>query len=162
MEPTTAARTHDVDRVSHANTFPQALGDSPAPVLAPAPSSCTTSHSPLFPSRHPNWDACLSPDITTVSTDKYLLAALHHARLVKTPEEVALIRHANAISSRTHEVVMRVLGLGVSAHAADDPRLSLSSEWLITKEYEAEALFVASCRREGSVPPFPPFARPAL
>ena len=106
-----------------------------------------------------------------MSTYKYLLAALHRARLVKTLEEVALIRHANAISSRAHEVVMRVLGLGVSAlthdanhppHVADDPRPSLPSEWLITKEYEAEALFVASCRREGSVPPFPPFARPAL
>jgi Xaa-Pro dipeptidase len=34
----------------------------------------------------------------------YLLHALHKARLIKTPEEIFLIRTANDISSRAHEV----------------------------------------------------------
>ncbi|KIJ55552.1 hypothetical protein M422DRAFT_152118 [Sphaerobolus stellatus SS14] len=65
------------------------------------------------------------------ATHAYLLAALHKARLIKTPEEIELIRTANDISSRAHEVVMRLLGKG--------------------KEAEAEAVFVASCRREGAI-----------
>lgn len=37
-------------------------------------------------------------------THAYLLQALHRARLLKTPEEISLIRTANDISSRAHEV----------------------------------------------------------
>lgn len=37
-------------------------------------------------------------------THAYLLQALHKARLVKTPEEISLIRIANDISSHAHEV----------------------------------------------------------
>ena len=49
---------------------------------------------------------------------------------------------------------MRVLGQGVLGQmkrgkGAGTERPLLPSEWLIQKEYEAEALFVASCRREG-------------
>ncbi|KAH9024869.1 Creatinase/aminopeptidase [Lactarius pseudohatsudake] len=92
----------------------------------------------------------------------YLLSALHRARLAKSAAEIALIRRANAISSRAHEVVMRVLGAGVrralagpqggtqDAEAAAT-RVSLPGEWLIEKEADAEAIFVASCRREGAV-----------
>jgi Xaa-Pro dipeptidase len=32
---------------------------------------------------------------------------------------------------------------------ADAPTVALPGEWLIEKEAEAEAIFVASCRREG-------------
>jgi Xaa-Pro dipeptidase len=49
---------------------------------------------------------------------------------------------------------MRVLGIGVRralAATPSDARPSLPGEWLIEKEAEAEAIFVASCRREGSV-----------
>lgn len=38
------------------------------------------------------------------ATHAYLLQALHKARLIKTLEEIELIRKANAISSRAHEV----------------------------------------------------------
>ncbi|KAF8257663.1 Creatinase/aminopeptidase [Lactarius quietus] len=92
--------------------------------------------------------------------DTYLLSALHRARLTKSAAEIARIRHANAISSRAHEVVMRVLGAGVRRALAGPqggtkgkgaPAVTLPGEWLIEKEAEAEAIFVASCRREGSV-----------
>ncbi|KAI9433170.1 Creatinase/aminopeptidase [Lactarius indigo] len=95
---------------------------------------------------------------TARQTSTYLLSALHRARLTKSAAEIAHIRHANAISSRAHEVVMRVLGAGVRRALAgpqdgtqDAKRIPLPGEWLIEKEAEAEAIFVASCRREGSV-----------
>jgi Xaa-Pro dipeptidase len=89
------------------------------------------------------------------SSAAYLLPALHRARLVKSDAEIQRIRRANEISSRAHEVVMRVLGAGV--RGAPVKRVSetaqchppLPGEWLIEKEAEAEAVFVASCRREG-------------
>jgi len=87
-------------------------------------------------------------------TDAYLLPALQQTRLQKDAEEIELIRRANAVSSRAHEVVMRVLGMAVKGkiggQAAQD-RPPLPGEWLIEKEAEAEALFVASCRREGYI-----------
>lgn len=88
-----------------------------------------------------------------IQTSDHLLPALHRTRLIKDSHEIALIRKANNISSRAHEVIMRVLGLAVAGkikkQSSHTP--SLPGEWLIEKEAEAEALFVASCRREGSV-----------
>ncbi|KAF8431696.1 Creatinase/aminopeptidase [Boletus edulis BED1] len=85
-------------------------------------------------------------------TSEYLLPALHKTRLIKDPYEIAMIRKANDISSRAHEVIMRVLGLAVAGRikkqSSHTPRLP--GEWLIEKEAEAEAIFVASCRREGA------------
>ncbi|KAF8519017.1 Creatinase/aminopeptidase [Hysterangium stoloniferum] len=86
-------------------------------------------------------------------THAYLLTALHKARLIKTPEEISLIQTANGISSRAHEVVMRLLGKAVKGliHREKGGNPPLPGEWLIQKEAEAEAVFVASCRREGAV-----------
>ena len=88
------------------------------------------------------------------NTNAYLLSALHKARLIKTEFEIASIRKANEISSRAHEVIMRLLGQAVSGRIQRAPgagiqRPLLPGEWLIEKEAEAEAVFVASCRREG-------------
>ena len=89
-------------------------------------------------------------------TDLYLLSALHRTRLTKDVDEIAAIKHANEISSRAHEVVMRVLGKAVKGKIETEAgkgkvkRPLLPGEWLIEKEAEAEAIFVASCRREGS------------
>lgn len=85
-------------------------------------------------------------------TTEYLLPALHRTRLTKDPYEIAMIRKANDISSRAHEVIMRVLGLAVSGKIGKQSSHTplLPGEWLIEKEAEAEAIFVASCRREGS------------
>lgn len=105
--------------------------------------------SPLFP--------VLSDEYTQLASsvsDAYLLAALHRARLIKTEYEITQIRKANEISSRAHEVVMRLLGQAVKGLITRGPgagikRPLLPGEWLIEKEAEAEAVFVASCRREG-------------
>ncbi|EJD00492.1 prolidase [Fomitiporia mediterranea MF3/22] len=107
--------------------------------------------SPLFPE--------LKGDFTQLKlspTDAFLLSALHQARLIKTEYEITQIRKANEISSRAHEVVMRTLGRAVRGLIKREPgaaieRPLLPGEWLIEKEAEAEAIFVASCRREGSV-----------
>jgi hypothetical protein len=58
---------------------------------------------------------------------------------------------------------MRVLGVGVRGAltsqraGAAQVHPSLPGEWLIEREAEAEAIFVASCRREGYavIPPSP-------
>lgn len=84
----------------------------------------------------------------------YLLPALHAARLIKTTYEIELIREANAISSRAHEVIMRVLGkdmkeVGGRVGGKKASGAVMPGQWRIEKEAEAEAVFVASCRREG-------------
>lgn len=105
--------------------------------------------SPLFPELSGSFTQLkLSP------TDAFLLSALHRTRLIKTEYEITQIRKANEISSRAHEVVMRTLGRAVKGLIQREPgaaieRPLLPGEWLIEKEAEAEAIFVASCRREG-------------
>ncbi|KAG1727777.1 Creatinase/aminopeptidase [Suillus paluster] len=99
-------------------------------------------NSPLFP--------------THTATDAYLLSSLHRTRLIKDENEISMLRRANDISSRAHETVMRVLGNAVQGkilqgNGAGIDRPLLPGEWLIEKEAEAEAIFVASCRREGAV-----------
>lgn len=85
-------------------------------------------------------------------TSEFLLPALHKARLIKTPFEIELIRKANAISSRAHEVIMRLLGKHAKSDIIgdrDEGKLVMPGEWRIEREAEGEAAFVASCRREG-------------
>lgn len=113
-------------------------------------------NSPLFPQVPSQYLSHFSPNVTTTS-DKYLLSALERTRLLKDADEIALIKRANEISSRAHETVMRVLGLAVKnkisrGDGAGVTRPLLPGEWLIEKEAEAEAIFVASCRREGYGP----------
>ncbi|EDQ99677.1 uncharacterized protein LACBIDRAFT_256027, partial [Laccaria bicolor S238N-H82] len=125
-----ASEKHDVSRVAHPEQLPEAI----ASLLKSFPGSLfhtLPKASPLFPALS---EGLTQPILATEGgavTDAYLLSALHHARLTKDPDEIAEIRKANEISSRAHEVVMRVLGQA--------------------KEAEAEAIFVASCRREGSI-----------
>lgn len=111
--------------------------------------------SSLFPQLPTQALTQLSPDDTTVE-EKYLLPALQRTRLIKDANEISLIRQANDISSRAHETVMRVLGLAIKnkisrEEGAGLKRPLLPGEWFIEKEAEAEAIFVASCRREGCV-----------
>lgn len=105
--------------------------------------------SPQFPS-HPD----ITSKLTSNATSDWLLKAVHQARLIKDAYEIEMIRKANDISSRAHEVVMRLLGQGIrdletQKPIQDDSRPLLPHEWRINKEAEAEAVFVASCRREG-------------
>ena len=90
------------------------------------------------------------------STD-YLLTALHIARLTKDEAEIALIREANRISSGAHEVLMNELGRYAESRAVGSGKNSEKGrtgkeglvEWEVESEGDAEALFVATCRREG-------------
>ncbi|KAI5891732.1 Creatinase/aminopeptidase [Schizophyllum commune H4-8] len=149
-----AKQTHDVTKVDYTSTLPDAI----ATLLKAFPEALFHTlprASPLFPFLREEYaDMIMKSD--GAITDAYLLPALHRARLVKDEEEVALIRKANAISSRAHEVVMRVLGKAVKGlvergAGAGTDRPLLPGDWLIEKEAEAEAIFVASTRREGAI-----------
>lgn len=146
-----ATATHDVTRIDHPSTIPSAIHELvkafPGAIVHTLPTSR------LFPSVSSEYTGVfLAANVHL--TEDYLLPALQRARLTKDAEEIALIKRANQISSRAHETVMRVLGQGVRGlitrgKGAGVDRPLLPSEWLIQKEAEAEALFVASCRREG-------------
>lgn len=152
-----AKETHDVTRVDYSSALPAAI-DALITTLPGALFHTLPRGSPLFPVLSDEYvQPILAPgNEGGAVTDLYLLPALHRARLTKDEDEIAAIKHANRISSRAHEVVMRVLGMAVKgglqkAAAAVKDRPLLPGEWLIEKEAEAEAVFVASCRREGCV-----------
>lgn len=142
----------DATNIEHPASFPQAI----SALLKAAPDALVhvlPKNSPLFPQLSSNYLNHLSPNITSLN-DQYLLPALQRTRLIKDTDELALIKKANEISSRAHETVMRILGLAVKnkilrGEGAGVTRPLLPGEWLIEKEAEAEAIFVASCRREG-------------
>ena len=151
-----ARETHDASNVLHTESFPTSFVSA----LSAAPDALvhTLPQTSQFPALPPFFFADAS--CSWSSSDAYLLPALHRARLTKSDAEVQRVRRANEISSRAHEVVMRVLGAGVRAAslpaaASNDGDTSprhqslLPGEWLIEREAEAEAIFVASCRREG-------------
>jgi Xaa-Pro dipeptidase len=87
-----------------------------------------------------------------------LREALHIARMIKTEYEIELIREANRISSGAHEVLMRELGRYAKKRVAaeggnigEKERTGKEGivEWEVESEGDAEALFVAACRRMG-------------
>jgi len=113
--------------------------------------------SSLFPVLLEEYMATIVASETHTATDGYLLSSLHKTRLIKDVNEIAMLRRANDISSRAHETVMRVLGKAVQGKIVQEQgagidRPLLPGEWLIEKEAEAEAIFVAACRREGYEP----------
>ena len=90
---------------------------------------------------------------------EYLLDALHLARLTKDECEIQLIREANRISSGAHEVLMRELGRFAEKRKAGKTEKEVNeaqrsgkegpSQWEVESENDAEALFVATCKRAG-------------
>ena len=146
-----ASQSHDVTQVAYVSTLAEALENivktMPGAVVHTLPQELL-----LFPKLPAKYIEFLSDSGVKV-TDAYLLNALQQTRLIKDSEEIALIKRANGVSSRAHEVVMRVLGKAVKGKIATGApgRPLLPGEWLIEKEAEAEAVFVASCRREGCV-----------
>ena len=143
-----AAATHDVTSVKHSTDLAAALDETlrayPDALVHILPhSSLGGAARPLFPILPQGFRDAITAALGNVSaeqkvTDKYLLSALHVARLTKDAYEVAEIRKANEISSRAHETVMRVLGMGVkhlkegkTVQAAGRPLLP--GEWLIEK-----------------------------
>jgi Xaa-Pro dipeptidase len=92
------------------------------------------------------------PPLQTTSEDRYLLEALHRARLVKDEEEIELIREANRISSGAHEVLMRELGRYAQKRRVKERNGKAGIiDWEVESETDAEALFVATCKRAGCV-----------
>jgi len=158
-----AQESLDITVVSHPTEIAKTLGDLlkdiPAGALFHTLPRGSTLY-PAFPDEHTtrvlSFQAAEGLEGPAV-TDAYLLRAVSLARLTKDETEIELIRKANAISSRAHEVVMRVLGKAVKnklstlGKAQKEDALLLPGDWLIEKEAEAEAIFVASCRREGWV-----------
>lgn len=149
--------THHATHVDHPDALPEAIHEQ-LKAFPEATFHILPANSPDFPIVSSKYTAVILSRNGRV-TDDYLLPALHRARLTKDAYEIAEISKANAISSRAHETVMRVLGQGVrgaivKGKGAGVERPLLPSEWSIEKEAEAEALFVASCRREGCVIPF--------
>ncbi|KAF2237068.1 putative Xaa-Pro aminopeptidase pepP [Viridothelium virens] len=64
-------------------------------------------------------EARISPDLHLTSPDFHLLRhAIDHCRVRKDAYEIALIRHANAVSSRAHEAVLRA-----ARHAPNEQNL---------------------------------------
>ena len=145
-----AAQRHDATRIAYLSDLTEAVLNF-SKAFPDAVFHTLPIGSPLFPE--------IKGDVSQLKlspTDQYLLPALHQARLIKTEYEITQIRKANEISSRAHEVVMRTLGRAVKGLIQKEPgaaiaRPLLPGEWLIEKEAEAEAIFVASCRREGCV-----------
>ncbi|EEB94012.1 hypothetical protein MPER_07255, partial [Moniliophthora perniciosa FA553] len=152
-----AAETHDVTHIDYPSSLPEVIKTT-IKAFPDALFHTLPRGSPLFPVIPAEFtQLILSPEHESLAvSDLYLLPALHQARLIKDDDELALIRRANEISSRAHETVMRVLGKAVKGEiergkGAGVDRPLLPGEWLIEKEAEAEAIFVASCRREGAV-----------
>ncbi|KAF5349943.1 hypothetical protein D9756_009213 [Leucocoprinus leucothites] len=148
-----ARKMLDASEIKHSFHLPDAINttlkDTPDAIFHVLP-----RNSPLFPQLPELALSALSPNNATVE-EQYLLPALQRTRLIKDSDEIALIKKANEISSRAHETVMRVLGLAVKNKIAREEgagvtRPLLPGEWFIEKEAEAEAIFVASCRREGA------------
>lgn len=80
--------------------------------------------------------------------------------MIKTEYEIELIREANRISSGAHEVLMRELGryakrradagsTGSNGKEKERSGKEGITEWEVESEGDAEALFLASCRRMG-------------
>lgn len=151
-----AAAMFDVGNVRYLEELPGAIKEL-VKAFPDALFHTLPRNSPLFPDLPEEHVASILRNDGGIS-DQFLLPALHRARLTKDAYEIELIRKANAISSRAHEVVMRVLGKAVKekewgGRGVGEKKVVLPGEWLIEKEAEAEAIFVASCRREGFVVP---------
>ena len=119
---------------------------------------------PLYP-QFPSWLSEMfdsKDERAPFFTSEYLLRALHRARLIKTPQEIEYIREANRITSGAHEVVMRELGRFARRRDVNtvgpDGKVSVTkrtgkeglAEWEIESEADAEAVFVATCKRAGA------------
>jgi Xaa-Pro dipeptidase len=117
-----------------------------------APADATYLSYPTLPGWILNKIASLPRTIRV--TSRFLQKAFHHARLIKTEQEISYIREACRITSGAHEVVMRELGKFATGRESKLVRAERNgkevlSEWEIESEGDAEAVFVAACRRAG-------------
>jgi Xaa-Pro dipeptidase len=140
-----ARNVYDATAIRHTTELPKILQSLPQD---------TVIHVLPTSSLYPSVPSDVSKVITTKKPDDtLLLPGIQEARITKTPQEIELIRKANAISSRAHECVMRTLGLAVQSKIDEGKAevVKVPSQWMVKSEADAEALFAASCRREGCV-----------
>lgn len=94
-------------------------------------------------------------EYTIQHNPELLRKAIQIARLTKDEYEIELIREANRISSGAHETLMRELGKFAKrraegkVEAGDRTGNEGLEQWEVEGEGDAEALFVAACRRLG-------------
>ena len=142
-----ARQRFDSDAFLYTSVLPDTLKAAGIHVLHTLPN---TTDYPALPS-----DALDTVGIK--ATTDHLLQALQIARLTKDEAEIDLIREANRISSGAHETLMRELGryakrremsLVDGTHRSRTGKEGIA-EWEIESEGDAEAVFVAACRRAG-------------
>ncbi|KAK4684489.1 Xaa-Pro dipeptidase, partial [Tremellales sp. Uapishka_1] len=153
-----ARAMYDSDSFQHTTALPQLLAAATSSSDGQSSTQVTIHTLPLtmeYPPLPHILDTLQRSKIRTSA--EHLLKALHIARLVKTESEIDLIREACRISSGAHEVLMMELGRYASLRAekkiekkARDGKEGVR-EWEVESEGDAEALFVASCRRQGAI-----------
>lgn len=146
-----AAGRFDTDKLGHTDELKAAL--------TPLADASVTLHTlPLTHDFPPLPQDVLSLAGAFKHRTDLLRDALHVARLTKTEDEIDLIRRANKITSGAHEVLMRELGR-FAALRAKTANTNVKEErtghetltqWEVESEADAEALFVATCRRMGA------------
>lgn len=127
--------------------------------LASLANSNATLHTLPLTTEYPPLPAAVLDALRTTKAHRteLLREAFHRARLTKTEGEIERIRHANAITSGAHEVLMRELGRFAAQRAkqgGQETKVRTGHEgitaWEVESEADAEALFVATCRRMGA------------
>ncbi|WVW86918.1 hypothetical protein I302_108973 [Kwoniella bestiolae CBS 10118] len=142
----------DSDKIQYTTSLPAFLESA----VQCAPNSEVILHTLPSTMEYPALPKIIEETQGPTRTAEYLLTALHIARLTKDSSEIELIRKANQISSGAHEVVMRELGKFARDREGSKGKESIRTgkegltQWEIESEGDAEAVFVASCRRMGA------------
>ncbi|WWD20319.1 hypothetical protein CI109_104795 [Kwoniella shandongensis] len=148
---TEAEAKYDSDKINYTSSLPAFLESA-----TKSSSGSVVLHTLPNTLEYPALPEAVSQAGSFDRTTEYLFEALHIARLTKTEEEIALIREANRISSGAHEVVMRELGSFAREREGGDLKRPERTgkeglkQWEIESEDDAEAVFVAACRRMGA------------
>lgn len=141
-----ATERFDSDKIQHTSTLAEVIQSIGKTILHTLP---VTTEYPALPV------VVTKCSVVEHLTD-HLLTALHTARLTKDEFEIDLIREGNRISSMAHEVLIRELGAyskkrGSGTGKTERQRTGKEGvkEWEVESEGDAEAVFVAACRRAG-------------
>ncbi|KZT66903.1 hypothetical protein DAEQUDRAFT_746352 [Daedalea quercina L-15889] len=144
-----ASKLYQMTRVQYLSELPNAIKEQmkayPGAIFHILPAG-----SPLFPTIPAHYTELLLPPHAP-TTDDHLLTALHRARLTKDADEIEAIRKANAISSRAHEVVMRVLGQGEKGTSQTTNQMRLDQCLTPSAVHQAYLPIVAASTRASTL-----------
>ncbi|WWC92813.1 uncharacterized protein L201_007772 [Kwoniella dendrophila CBS 6074] len=149
----TAQALYESDKIQHTTLLSEFLQSA----VKCAPGSNVILHTLPATMEYPALPSIIKETFGLQVNTDHLFTALHIARLTKDSTEIERIREANRISSGAHEVVMRELGRFASereqGHTEWSDRTGKEgvSDWEIESEGDAEAVFVATCRRMGAI-----------